>query len=286
ALSLEPFYSRTTGVPIGIDVRNTTTGQVLRTVAAPQALTTVAASVDGRVLAALGQSVAPPAGAVPHGPPKSPGEGFVNNLVTGTRANLALVPGPAGGGSGCMWVAAAVSPSDGLVAGADFCGLVAIWDAHTGRLRTTFTNSGEPSRIVFSPDGRELAVASWDSTITIWDVQTRRVAHVLAGDTLGVDGVAYSPDGKLLASASLDDTARVWSPATGRLLRVWHEQQPVSSVAFSSDGSRIVTTDATGTISAWDACTACGDAKALLAIARTRVTRQLTPLERATFLGR
>ena len=35
----------------------------------------------------------------------------------------------------------------------------------------------------------------------------------------------------------------------------------------------------------WDACTACGNATALVAIARTRVTRQLTPLERVTFVA-
>ena len=285
AFSLEPFYSRTSGVPLGIDVRSTTTGRLVRTATAPQALTAVAASPDGQVLAALGQSVAPPAGTVPHGPPKSPGEGSVDHLASAATARLALVPGPAQAGSGCMWVAGAVSADDRLVAGADFCGLVAIWNAHTGRLRATFTNSGEPSRIAFSPDGRELAVASWNSTITIWDVRSRRVVHVLAGDTLGVDGVAYSPDGRLLASASLDDTVRVWNPSSGRLLRVWREQQPVSSVAFSSDGRRLVTADATGTISVWDACTACGNATALVAIARTRVTRQLTPLERATFVA-
>jgi WD40 repeat protein len=108
---------------------------------------------------------------------------------------------------------------------------------------------------------------------------------VLTGDTLGVNDVAYSPDGALLASSSLDDTARVWDPSNGRLLRVWREQQPLESVAFSSDGSRLVTSDAAGTISVWDACTACGNAGELLAIARTRVTRQLTPLERATFVG-
>jgi WD40 repeat protein len=181
-------------------------------------------------------------------------------------------------------VAASFSDSGGLVAGADFCGKVVVWDATTGRVRASFTNSGEISHIGFSPDGRSLAVASWDSTITIWDVLHDRPSRVLTGDTLGVNDVAYSPDGALLASSSLDDTARVWDPSNGQLLRVWREQQPLESVAFSSDGSRLVTSDAAGTISVWDACTACGNSGELLAIARTRVTRQLTPLERATFV--
>jgi WD40 repeat protein len=160
-----------------------------------------------------------------------------------------------------------------------------IWDASTGRVLARFDNKGEVSRIGFSPDGRHLSVGSWDSTITIWDALRGRAVHVLTGDTLGVDDVAYSPNGALLASSSLDDTARVWDPTTGRLLRVWREQQPLESVAFSSDGRKLVTADAAGTIRVWDACTACGNAGALEAIARGSVTRQLTPLERATFLG-
>ncbi len=148
-----------------------------------------------------------------------------------------------------------------------------------------FTNPGEISTIAFSPDGRDLAVASLDSTITIWGVLDGRPVQALNGHTLAVEDVAYSPDGRLLASAGLDDTARVWDPSNGRLLRVWNDAAPVTSVAFSGDGGQLVTGDATGTVDVWDACTACGNAGALLAIGRRRVTRQLTALERATFLG-
>jgi hypothetical protein len=287
-VSMEPFTSRATGAPVGVSVRSTTTGALVRTVPAIPALTMVAASPDGRLLSMVGLSDVPVTSPTGSGLPSGPlatGQGNVANLATGARVNLQGVGGPLNGVAGCMFDATAVSDNDRLVAGANFCGLVGVWNARTGRLRATFTNSGEPSRIAFSPSGRQLAVASWDSTITIWDVQTRRALHVLAGHALGVDGIAYSPDGRLLASASLDDTVRIWEPSSGRLLRVWREQQPVSSVAFSSDGSQVVTADALGTISIWDACTGCGHAKALLAIARTRVTRQLTPLERATFLS-
>ena len=58
----------------------------------------------------------------------------------------------------------------------------------------------------------------------------------------------------------------------------------MTGIAFSFDGSRIVTGAALGTIRIWDACTACTNPRELLSIARGRVTRQLTTLERATFL--
>src|SRR6202011_3637065 len=122
----------------------------------------------------------------------------------------------------------------------------------------------------FAPDGRHLAVGSWNSTTTIWDWKTHRPVWVLHGHTLGVDDVAYSPNGALLASASLDNTTRVWGLSTRKLLRVWRGPEPVTSVAFSSDGSQIVTADAAGTLRTWDACSACANAKELRAIARGR----------------
>jgi dipeptidyl aminopeptidase/acylaminoacyl peptidase len=279
ALSVEPFSQQLGGPAVGVSVNSGATGRIVRTVAAVSALTAIAFSPDGRRLALIG----------------APGEAFgqpnglraaavVDLAGTGTVALQAL-PGIPGGVAGCHWVSAAMTRDDGLVAAADFCGGIAIWDARTGRLLAQFTNPGEVSKIALSPDGRDLAVGSWDSTITIWDVSTHRAIQVLHGHTLGVDDVAYSPDGALLASASLDDTARVWDPSNSRLLRIWRDPDPVTSVAFSSDGRQIVTADTVGTIRVWDACTACTNARELLAIARGRVTRQLTPLERATYLS-
>jgi hypothetical protein len=43
------------------------------------------------------------------------------------------------------------------------------------------------------------------------------------------------------------------------------------------------TLDYAGVIRVWDACTYCQNPTALLALAQTRVTRQLTPAERRTF---
>ncbi len=262
-------YSTQPGAPASaVAVRSTTTGRLLRTLPPPNGLTTLAISPDSRRLVMFG--------AVSQ---------TVTDLTGTGTVKLQALGGPPGGAIGCQWRSAAISRDDRLVAGANFCGGVTVWNARSGRLVAKFTNPGEISQIAFSPDGRDLAVGSWDSTITIWDVATRSALRVLHGHTLGVDDVAYSPNGALLASSSLDDTVRIWSPSSGRLLRVWRDPEPVTSVSFSADGSQLVTGDALGTIRVWDACTACTNAKALLSIARARVTRQLTALERATYLN-
>lgn len=70
--------------------------------------------------------------------------------------------------------------------------------------------------VAFGPDGKTLASASEDKTVTLWDVATGKERAILRGHTESVLSVAYSPDGKTLASASLDKTVKLWDAATGK----------------------------------------------------------------------
>ncbi len=95
------------------------------------------------------------------------------------------------------------------------------------------------SDLKVSPDGRILAVSSFDSPdILLWDIDSGRERMTLRGHWSSVTRLAFAPDGRSLASSARDERAiRIWELATGRLERCL--EMPNSSnrsVAYSPDG--------------------------------------------------
>lgn len=112
------------------------------------------------------------------------------------------------------------------------------------------------SAVAFSPDGKQLASASRDSTVRLWDVATGAPLQTLEDHSDYVRAVAFSPDGKQLASASRDGTIRLWD-AGATLQKFEGHSDSVRAVAFSSDGKQLASASASEdrTIRLWDAAT-------------------------------
>ena len=92
-------------------------------------------------------------------------------------------------------------------------------------------------------------------TITVWEVETGRQAHVLVGHREDIATLAVSPDGRLLASGSNDADIRLWDMATGQSLKtLTGHTNAVRSVAFSPDGQTLASGSVDRTVHMWDVC--------------------------------
>jgi WD40 repeat protein len=59
-----------------------------------------------------------------------------------------------------------------------------------------------------------LASGDGDSTIKIWDLNTKSIEATLKGHTKCVSSVHFSPDGNKLVSGSGDRTIKIWDLKT------------------------------------------------------------------------
>ncbi|XP_026581065.1 notchless protein homolog 1-like, partial [Pseudonaja textilis] len=73
------------------------------------------------------------------------------------------------------------------------------------------------NQVVFSPDTRTIASASFDKSIKLWDGRTGKYLTSLRGHVSAVYQIAWSSDSRLLVSGSSDSTLKVWDAKTQKL---------------------------------------------------------------------
>lgn len=127
------------------------------------------------------------------------------------------------------------------------------WNFETWKIESQGEIGGSITSLAFSPDGKRIVLASYDKTVYIWDVETKKEIRRLEGHTGCVNSAAFSPDGKQIVTASTDDTARIWDAETGKEVSclVGHSFS-VYSAAFSPNGKRIVSSGWDQIVRIWD----------------------------------
>ena len=186
--------------------------------------------------------------------------------------------------------------------------------------------------VALSGDGRRLLVTGVYGSARVFDTVSRKPLRRLTDASAADRGpeafyrATFSPDGKTAAVAGSRDV-RLWDVASGkpRGFRLSGHTSVLRSVAYSADGSRLVTASADGTVRVWDArsgtalaviarhagrvngavflrngwiasggddgtvrlypCESCGSAASLVKLAERHVTRELSDREVEEFGG-
>lgn len=164
-------------------------------------------------------------------------------------------------------------------------GTVKIWDTATGQLLLTLSGqSRQAPSLTFSPNGKLIAAGSCDTSIFIWDAMIGEKKFELRGHSACVNALAFSPDMTRLASSSPDHTTRIWDLTTGQELLTLAMGGISPRLAFSPDNKFLLASLAYDNGTKWDTRIFLLNPDELAALARSRLTRELTTEECQKYL--
>jgi eukaryotic-like serine/threonine-protein kinase len=116
-----------------------------------------------------------------------------------------------------------------------------LWQQAQGNELLSLPHPALVSCAVFSPDQQQLATASYDGLVRIWDLAAKRILQTLTGfeRQFGWRYIAYSPDGRWFAGVR-GGKLTVWNCRQKDFQLVFEQNAQPGAIAFTPDSSRLV----------------------------------------------
>lgn len=159
-------------------------------------------------------------------------------------------------GQGGLMVSVAFSPRDSLIAATSVDTTIRVWRTDTGEYQRALPgHTAKVNSVAFSPDGARLASGSSDGTVRVYDPRDSNLLLRIFGARLGpVMAVALTPNGRQVAAA--DDLGRIaiWDLDTGDTVGFWETYGvQYTSLAFNPlNGAQLAAASRDGAVYLWD----------------------------------
>lgn len=107
--------------------------------------------------------------------------------------------------------------------------------------------------VLFSPDGKLLAVGAASGTLQLWDVETFKQVANLKGHNGLVWRLAFSPDGETLVSGDDQGFIKLWDVDSAKLSEdLSGHVRSIRALRYSPDGSKILSVSEDGKGRLWN----------------------------------
>jgi cytochrome c len=149
--------------------------------------------------------------------------------------------------------ALAVTPDGSFVASGGWDAQLRLWNPASGESRVLQGHNSPINAVAVASDGSLLASGDHDGHILFWSLPEGRLLGAIEGDGFSVNALVFTPERQLL-SAATDMTVRLWDVSTKReLARYQGQDEPLVSLALTSDGATVAAGGTRGTMMLWRA---------------------------------
>jgi len=94
-------------------------------------------------------------------------------------------------------------------------GLLKFWNFKNKILIHSMSLDSPPNMMLLHRDSGILGLALDDFTISVLDIETRKIVREFSGHQGQINDLAFSPDGRWLITASMDCSVRTWDLPSG-----------------------------------------------------------------------